>query len=110
MTETDWQTLDDIDPATARFPARASIAGEQVVVFRMETGYRAVQRRCPHQGFDFTDAQIMGRGDLIRCAGHSYIFRIDNGKGVNCPGYEIIVYEVVAEDGTLKARLAATSP
>jgi nitrite reductase/ring-hydroxylating ferredoxin subunit len=110
MTDADWQIIDGVDPATADFPARARIADEQVVVFRLETGYRAVQRRCPHQDFDFIDAQLMGRGDLIRCAGHSYIFRVDNGKGVNCPGYEITVFEVVAEDGALKARRRVDKP
>ena len=110
MTDADWQIIDGIDPATATFPVRARIDDEQVVVFRLETGYRAVQRRCPHQGFDFIDAQLMGRGDLIRCAGHSYIFRVDNGKGVNCPGYEITVYEVVAEGSALKARRVTGSP
>jgi nitrite reductase/ring-hydroxylating ferredoxin subunit len=41
---------------------------------------------------------------MIRCAQHNYTFKLSDGKGVNCPGFKIKVYEVKREDGALFAR------
>jgi len=50
------------------------------------------------------DAQILGDGAMLRCSQHIYTFRLSDGKGVNCPGFRIKVYEVKQENGALFAR------
>ena len=46
----------------------------------------------------------MGGDKMIRCALHAYTFKLADGKGVNCPGYEIDVYEIAREGDALSAR------
>ena len=41
---------------------------------------------------------------MLRCARHGYTFRFSDGKGVNCPGYRLSVYEVVQQADGLRAR------
>jgi nitrite reductase/ring-hydroxylating ferredoxin subunit len=40
---------------------------------------------------------------MVRCTAHNYTFKLDTGRGVNCPGYAISVYDVVERDGALFA-------
>ncbi len=43
---------------------------------------------------------------MVRCHLHVFTFRLSNGKGVNCPGYLLKVYEIKEENGVLYARAA----
>lgn len=103
----EWTIIDNVHPEDTAFPARAEVAGEKVVVFRQDDRYWAVQRSCPHQGTDFSRGVIVGNGTMVRCGLHAYTFRLRDGRGINCPGYEIDVYEVVREDDRLMARKVA---
>ncbi len=100
----DWSPIDDVDAEATRFPARAELGGEKIVVFRVADGYRAVQRQCPHQNTDFSRGVIVGDGAMIRCGLHAYTFKLADGNGVNCPGYRITVYEVVRDGSRLLGR------
>jgi nitrite reductase/ring-hydroxylating ferredoxin subunit len=99
-----WLPLDGIDPAADAFPIPARIGDADVLVYQAAEGLRAVQRTCPHQHASFTDAQVVSGGRMLRCARHGYTFRFSDGKGVNCPGYRLSIYEVVREPGRLVAR------
>jgi hypothetical protein len=37
---------------------------------------------------------------------HSYLFRLSDGKAVNCPGYRLRVFDVKEENGALFVRPA----
>lgn len=102
-----WTPLTGVDPDGATFPARAKLDGQDVIVFRLGDTWRAIQRNCPHQEASFIDAILMGDGKMVRCALHGYTFRFSDGKGVNCPGYRIKVYEVMREAAGLVARAVA---
>jgi len=41
---------------------------------------------------------------MIRCRWHNYVFRLADGKGINCPGYKLRVFDVKLENGALYAR------
>lgn len=99
-----WQRLEGVHPDTSEFPARARYDGDGILIFRTNGGYRGVQRTCPHMKSSLADAQIIGEGAMLRCAQHIYTFRLSDGKGVNCPGYRIKVYEVTRENDALFAR------
>ncbi|HEX7008118.1 MAG TPA: Rieske 2Fe-2S domain-containing protein [Alphaproteobacteria bacterium] len=100
----EWQRLDGVDLSKAGFPVRAKVGAEAIVIFRTGTGYRGVQRLCPHQRAPLTNGVISANGTMIRCPQHNYMFRLTDGKGVNCPGYKIAVYEVKEEGGAAYAR------
>lgn len=108
MTGDGWQLLDGVDPDAGAFPARASVDGKTIVVFRTDDGFRGVQRNCPHQHASLADAFLVGDGRMVRCALHGYTFRLNDGKGVNCPGYKVEIYEIAREGDRLLGR-AATS-
>lgn len=106
MSDTDWEKLDGLDPEVAAFPARARVAGESIIIVKTLSGFRGVQRTCPHQQASLIDAVLVGNGTMVRCAEHAFTFKLSTGKGVNCAGYKIAVYDVKAEDGCLFARPA----
>jgi len=104
--EEGWQKLDGLDPVSSAFPARVRVDGEGILIFRTKTGFRGVQRACPHLNSSLMDAQLIGNDTMIRCRQHVYTFRLSDGRGVNCPGFSIRVFEVKDEAGTLYARRA----
>jgi nitrite reductase/ring-hydroxylating ferredoxin subunit len=104
--EEGWQKLDGLDPVSSAFPARVRVDGEGILIFRTKTGFRGVQRACPHLNSSLMDAQLLGNDTMIRCRQHVYTFRLSDGRGVNCPGFSIRVFEVKEEAGTLYARRA----
>ena len=104
--EEGWQKLGGLDPVSSAFPARVRVDGEGILIFRTKTGFRGVQRACPHLNSSLMDAQLLGNDTMIRCRQHVYTFRLSDGRGVNCPGFSIRVFEVKDEAGTLYARRA----
>lgn len=73
---------------------------EQVVVFRYEGRFHAVDHACPHrawslawsQPFDIEDAgRVVGRG--LRCRGHGYAFELTTGAG-DRGSYQLGIWEV----------------
>ena len=104
MSEEGWQLLGGIDPDHSAFPARARLGGVHMIVLRIPAGFRGVERACPHQQASFADASLVGGGTMVRCAQHHYTFRLSDGKGVNCPGFRIAVYEIKREGQALYGR------
>ena len=104
--EAPWQRLDGLDPVAGTFPARARVDGEGILIFRTRTGFRGVQRSCPHLNSTLMDAELVGNDTMIRCRQHVFTFRLSDGRGVNCPGFSVRVFEVKDEAGTLHARRA----
>lgn len=107
ITDKPWQKLDGLHPETSTFPARARVDGAGILIFKTTTGFRGVQRACPHLQATLLDAQVVGNGTMLRCTQHNYTFKFSDGKGVNCPGMRVQVYEVKVEDGALSARAVA---
>ena len=57
--ETAWQLLDDVNPATAEFPALTRVGDERILVFKIGDGFRGVERSCPHQQRSLHDAFLL---------------------------------------------------
>ena len=43
---------------------------------------------------------------MVRCPLHVFTFKLSDGKGVNCPGFKLTVYEIKEEDGKFFGRVA----
>jgi nitrite reductase/ring-hydroxylating ferredoxin subunit len=106
MAERPWQPLSGLRAGSAKYPARASIEGEGIVILKTQSGYRGVQRSCPHMHATMLNAELAGNETMVRCPLHVFTFRLSDGKGVNCPGFKIDVYEVREEGGQFFGRLA----
>jgi len=102
--EAAWQKLDGLDAVSGKFPAPARVDGDGILIFRTKIGFRGVQRLCPHLKFSLHDADLVSNDTMIRCKQHVFTFRLADGRGVNCPGFSVSVFEVKNEDGTLYAR------
>jgi nitrite reductase/ring-hydroxylating ferredoxin subunit len=101
-----WQLLAGLHPETTKYPARANIAGNSIVIFRTRGGFRGVQRSCPHMQATMMNAELVANDTMIRCPLHVFTFRLSDGKGVNCPGFRVQIYEVKEEGGALYGRTA----
>jgi nitrite reductase/ring-hydroxylating ferredoxin subunit len=101
-----WLPLGGIDANTAKFPARGNLGGEGIVVFRTQTGYRGTQRNCPHMQATLLVGELMANDTMVRCPMHVFTFRLSDGKGVNCPGFRIRIFEIKQEDGKFFGRAA----
>jgi len=106
MTERPWHQLAGIRPENTKYPVRASIEGEGIVIFKTKSGYRGVQRSCPHMNATMMNAELTANDTMVRCHLHVFTFKLSDGKGVNCPGFKIKVYEVKEENGAFYGRLA----
>jgi nitrite reductase/ring-hydroxylating ferredoxin subunit len=103
----EWRMLDGIDPSGADFPAEARLDDAEILVWNTKDGFRGVQALCPHQGVSLLKATLMSNDSMIRCPRHNFIFRLDNGDGVNCRGLLMKVYAVREIDGRLEGLVPA---
>lgn len=106
MTERPWQVLAGLRPDNSKFPARANLEGEGIVILRTKTGFRGVQRSCPHLQGTMMNAELVANDTMVRCPLHVFTFKLSDGKGVNCPGFRLKVYEIKEEHGVLFGRSA----
>ena len=104
MTERPWQGLDGLRPDSTKYPARASLDGEGIVVFRTKSGLRGVQRSCPHMQATMMNAELTANDTMVRCPLHVFTFKLSDGKGVNCPGFRIKMYEIKEDNGVFFGR------
>lgn len=98
----EWRVLAGIDPSGDGFPSEAILDGEDILVLKTSQGFRGVQALCPHQGVSLLKAALMGNDSMIRCLRHNFIFRLDNGDGVNCRGLTMKVHAIREIDGRLE--------
>ncbi|HEY7297064.1 MAG TPA: Rieske 2Fe-2S domain-containing protein [Xanthobacteraceae bacterium] len=106
MAERPWQALVGLRPDNTKFPARASLQGDGIVIFRTKAGLRGVQRSCPHMQATMMNAELAANDTMVRCHFHAFTFKLSDGKGVNCPGFKIKVYEIKEENGVFFGRSA----
>lgn len=105
-TEQPWQPLSGLRADTTKYPARASLGGEGIVIFKTRNGLRGVQRSCPHMQATMMNAELTASDTMVRCPLHVFTFKLSDGKGVNCPGFRVKVYEIKEEDGQFFGRVA----
>jgi nitrite reductase/ring-hydroxylating ferredoxin subunit len=105
-SERPWHRMGRIRADITKYPARATIEGDGIVVFKTASGYRGVQRTCPHMQATMMNAELTANDTMVRCPLHVFTFRLADGRGVNCPGFKVTVYEIKEENGALYGRVA----
>jgi nitrite reductase/ring-hydroxylating ferredoxin subunit len=106
IADNPWRVLAGLHPETTRYPARASFNGQGIVIFRTKTGFRGVQRNCPHMQATMLLGVLTADDTMVRCPLHVFTFKLSDGKGVNCPGYVVKIYEIKEDSGVLYGRAA----
>jgi len=102
MAQSDWILIQGVNPATARYPLGVVAGSEEILIFRVGVKLCGIQRMCPHQEADLKGSRVIG--EMLKCPHHGYIFRFDTGRCMNFPGFNANVYEVSADNETLRVR------
>ena len=105
MSEKTWQPAEGCDPSADSYPMLTKAGPERVIMLKTPAGFRAVEPRCPHLQAALTTAVQMSHGTMLRCTKHNFIFRLSDGKGVNCVGLTLKVYEVRERDSQLEVAI-----
>ena len=105
-SEQAWSTLNAFDATTSKFPARARLNGEWILIFAYKDGLRGVERACPHLKATLVDAVLMANGTVLRCPQHNFTFRLSDGRGVSPPNTMLRVFDIKVEDGVAYGRPA----
>ena len=79
--------------------------GVGIVIFKTKSGFRGVQRACPHMQATMMNAELIANDSMVRCPLHVFTFKLSDGKGVNCPGFKLTIYEIKEEDGKFFGKL-----
>jgi nitrite reductase/ring-hydroxylating ferredoxin subunit len=62
-----------------------------------------MDRWCPHSDGDLAKGRVLGKA--LKCPLHGFMYSVDTGRGVNCPGFAVTVHEVRVDGGVLSVRL-----
>ena len=106
IAEQPWHVLNGLRPDNTKYPARANLNGEGIVIVRTRNGLRGIQRSCPHLQATLMNVELTANDTMVRCPLHVFTFKLSDGKGVNCPGFKIKVYDIKEEGGILYGRSA----
>lgn len=104
--EGEWQKLEGFDAATSKFPARARLNQEWILVLAYKDGLRGIERACPHLRASLVDAVLMANATVIRCPQHNFTFRLSDGRGISPPNTRLRVFDIKIEDGVAYGRPA----
>ena len=102
LSESSWQYVCELDPETVEFPFVVEAGEEEIAIFRVGDSFHAIQRWCPHKNADLSEGTLLG--NMVKCPLHGYIFRFDDGRGINCVGIQAQAYQVLFDSGRLKIR------
>jgi nitrite reductase/ring-hydroxylating ferredoxin subunit len=103
--DAEWAIASTVPIDDLKFPLRVKIGDETIVIHRTKAGFRGMDRSCPHQGASWTQGDLIMDESMIKCPLHAFTFRLSDGKGVNCPGFRIKVFDVRDTDGLLYVRV-----
>ena len=79
--------------------ATVECAGREIVLLKMANAYRAIDRRCPHEGGDLGEGSMVGQH--MKCPVHGFIYNVATGKCLNQRGWHAQVYDVEVRDGSI---------
>lgn len=77
--------------------------GRELVLVRQGNRIVAMDRWCPHREGDLAAGKLMGKA--LKCPLHGFMFSLDSGRGMNCPGLNVRVYPVQEDGGVLSVHL-----
>lgn len=98
-----WVPVIELRDPSIKTPQPVKIRDIDLIIVRHGDRYVATDRWCPHQGGDLAEGRLLGKA--IKCPLHGFMFSLETGRGVNCSGFEVKVYEVKIENGVLSVRL-----
>jgi nitrite reductase/ring-hydroxylating ferredoxin subunit len=107
VSEGEWIKLEGLSTENQRWPARAQLADESILIFLTRYGLRGVERYCPHMKASLHMGILVVNDTVIRCPSHNIFFKLDSGDSINSPGLCLKVYDVKVEGGSFYGRAAS---
>jgi nitrite reductase/ring-hydroxylating ferredoxin subunit len=101
--ESVWLPVLDLGTTGLDAPRAVEVEGVELVVLRQGDRYVAMDRWCPHSDGDLAKGRVLGKA--LKCPLHGFMYSVDTGRGVNCPGFAVRVHEVRVDGGVLSVRL-----
>lgn len=84
----------------------AEVDGEQVlIVHHLDGSFAAYQGLCPHQEVLLADGKWDEEAVTLECSGHSWLFDLKTGAGVNPAGCRLYQYPVEVADGVVRVGI-----
>jgi nitrite reductase (NADH) small subunit len=98
-----WIRVVDLNecPDSSVFSVR--VQEKDVAIFRNGNSYIAMDRWCPHLQGDLGAGCIIGKA--VKCPLHGFMFSVDTGRGLNCPGFNVNLYQVRVDENILSVRM-----
>jgi nitrite reductase (NADH) small subunit/3-phenylpropionate/trans-cinnamate dioxygenase ferredoxin subunit len=84
-------------------PRRCELAGQAILLLRVEGVPYAVQDRCPHRGASLSDSPVAGA--VVTCHAHFWSFDVRSGASLQVPGLDLKTYRVVEEGGRIHVEV-----
>jgi len=103
VEQSSWKRLGRIDDLTGDGPFSLTADGLDVVIVRTESGLRAYQGRCPHQGALLGEGEM--DGNVLVCRNHRWRFDSATGERQGGPGC-LVSCPVIIRGGELWADVS----
>lgn len=104
-TGENWVKVEGLPEGPLSEPTVVKAGSKRIVIVDTGKGYKGMEVACPHLKAPMTKGILMAGGTMIRCPKHNFIYRLSDGKGVNCLGLELEVYETRASDAGVEVNL-----
>jgi nitrite reductase/ring-hydroxylating ferredoxin subunit len=98
-----WVPVLDLGATPLDAPRPVEVEGVELVLLRQGDRYVAMDRWCPHSDGDLAKGRLLGKA--LKCPLHGFMYSVDTGRGVNCPGFAVRVHEVRVDGDVLSVRL-----
>ena len=93
----------DLNEAPLEGPVSKKVEDRELVLFRYGDTLAAMDRWCPHRQGDMVAGRVVG--NALKCPVHGFMFSVDTGRGLNCPGFNLSVHDLIVKDGVVSVRL-----
>ncbi len=93
----------DLNEAPLESPVSVKVEDRDLVLLRYGDTLAAMDRWCPHRQGDMVAGRLAGKA--LKCPIHGFMFSVDTGRGLNCPGFNLSVHDLNLKDGVVSVRL-----
>lgn len=98
-----WVNVCTIDEISIGHPMHIHVDGTDIVVFKLDDGFYAIENVCTHDG-----GELMGGcidNDIVICPRHGARFSIKTGEALSAPAYEATAkFPVQVENDIVQVR------
>ncbi len=79
---------------------------EQIVIFKTDSGYFAVENRCPHAGAFLDEGEV--NGNILTCIWHGWRFDLETGQSLEAYWARVKTYKILLKENALFVQFSET--